>query len=153
MKKLRMYVDTAVVGGKFDNVHAFATQAFWDAVEKGDIVVLASDVLEEEVERSPQHIRDFFDGLPASQVERMISTDESDALANRYLAANVVGKESLNDCKHVALATIHSDGIVSWNLRDMVKRQQKYNNVNKAQGYPEMRILTPDKFLEVCYDK
>ena len=153
MKKLRVYVDTSVIGGKFDNVHALATQAFWDAVEKGDIVVLASDVLDEEVERSPQHIRDFFDELPVSQVERIVSTDESDTLANRYIAANVVNKESLNDCKHVALATIYSDGIVSWNLRDMVKRQKKYNNVNRAQGYPEIKILTPDKFLEVCYDE
>jgi len=151
MKKLRVYVETSVVGGQFDSVHALETKAFWDIAEKGKIIILTSDVLEEEVERAPQHIRDFFDGLSVPQIERIVSTDESDVLAKRYIAAKVVSKDSLNDCKHVALATIHADGIVSWNLRDMVKRQKKYNNVNLTQGYGEIEILTPKKFMEVHY--
>jgi hypothetical protein len=80
------------------------------------------------------------------------STVESDNLAEQYIDAKVISDKSMNDCRHVALATYNADGVVSWNLRDMVKREKKYNSVNKAQNCREIKILTPNRYKEI-YDE
>ena len=85
----RVYVDGCAVGGQF-NQYADQTKPFWDAVRKGEATIIVSDVLEREIEKAPQCVRDFFDSLPESQIERVVSTNESDALAERYIDENVV---------------------------------------------------------------
>jgi len=160
LKELRVYVDNSVIGGMFDEhmpERVAQTKLFWQAVIDGKIQIIVSDVLVVEQENAPQHVRDFFASLPESQIKRVVSTNESDDLATRYIGAKVVNKKHKNDCKHIAIATVtNADAVVSWNCDEMVKpnRIPKYNNVNKQHGYKEIKILTPDKFMEeVPHDK
>jgi len=149
----RIYVDSVALGGKFNKRLADQTKPFWDAVERGEIRVIVSDVLEYELEKAPKRARDFYDSLLKSHAERVESTDESDALAERYIAEGVVGESSLDDCKHIALATItRADAIVSWNFGHIVNidRIRGYNGVNRKLGYPQIEILTPSM---VIYDE
>jgi hypothetical protein len=150
----RIYVDTSVVGVVADDEsRRLQTKPFWDAVQKGEIVIIASGVLDDELAGAPQQVRDFFDGLPESQIERVISTKESNDLAERYIAEGVVGESSLTDCRHIALATIaHADVLVSWNFKHIVNvdRIRGYNSVNEKLGYPRIEIRTP---YEVIYDE
>ena len=154
----RVYVDNSVVSGMFDD-HMPERVAhmglFWKAVTDGKIKIIASDVLREELEKAPQRVRDFFDDLPESQVERIEATDESNRLALEYIGAKVSTDNHTNDCKHIAIAAItQADAVVSWNCEDMVNpnRIPKYNEVNKKLGYKAIEILTPDKFMEENYD-
>ena len=62
----RIYVDSVAVGGKFNTRLAEQTKPFWDAVERGDIRVIVSDVLAKEAVKAPQRVRDFLDSLPES---------------------------------------------------------------------------------------
>ena len=152
----RVYVDTSVVGVVADEEpKQFQTKPFWDAVHRGDIVIIVSDVLRYELEGAPQIVRDFFDGIPELQIESVVSTDESDLLAKRYIAEKVVGESSLNDCRHVALATIHNaDVLVSWNCKHIVniERGKGYDSVNEKLGYSRIAIRTPYPY-EVIYDE
>ena len=148
MKKLRVYVDSSAIGGAFNKRTAQETRPFWDAFVHGEIVIIASDILEDELRKAPQRAREFFYALPEAQVEQVVSTDESDALAEKYIADGVVSEESLDDCKHVAMATLaNADVIVSWNLKHMIKRSEEYKKVNAKLGYPQINIQTPDKEL------
>jgi len=154
-KTWRIYVDSSVVSGVFDyHMPERVEQAkrFWNDVNSGKIRIVASDVLKEELDVAPQHVREFFDDLPESQIERVVSTSESDNLADRYIAEGVVGESSLNDCRHVAAATLaEADVLVSWNFRHIVKLNKIYrhNGINKMLGYREIEIRTP---VEVIYD-
>ncbi|MCL2709984.1 MAG: hypothetical protein FWE95_03800 [Planctomycetaceae bacterium] len=150
-RKKRVYVDSVAVGGKFIKRLADQTKPFWGAVERGEIRVIVSDVLEREAIKAPQRVRDFLGSLPESQVERVVSTPESNALAERYIAEGVVGESSLDDCRHIALATLaHADVLVSWNFGHIVNidRIRGYNSVNMKLGYPQIEIRTP---YEVIY--
>jgi predicted nucleic acid-binding protein len=149
--KKRIYVDTTVVLGNFDKGENRRrdTTVFWNAVRSGEIVAIVSNVLDGELKQPSEHVRDFIAELPQVQIERIVSTDESDDLAEQYIAEKVVGRGSFNDCRHVALATIFADGIVSWNLGDMVKRADKYNSVNATHDYPEIKIVTPNLYKEI----
>jgi predicted nucleic acid-binding protein len=128
------------------------TERFWSDVIKGKIQIIASDILREELDDAPQHVQQLFATLPASQIERVVSTDESNKLAERYIAEGVVGASNLNDCKHVALATLaEADVLVSWNFKHIVRLNKiyRYNGINKMLGYREIEIRTP---YEVNHD-
>jgi predicted nucleic acid-binding protein len=150
----RVYVDSTVVYGAPEKKFKEGSRRFWQAVRNGEIIILGSDVLDDELERASQYIRDIFKRLPKSSFERVLSTPESNALAAQYLAENVVGGSNLDDCRHVALATIlRADAIVAWNFQHIVNHGDEYNNVNTNFGYPRISILTPEQFMEVHYDR
>lgn len=142
----RVYVDTSVVGGQFDEEFDWQTKPFWDAVKNGEIIVIASDLLARELVKAPVYVRTFLTQLPKTQVEAVISTVESAELAQHYIADKVVGRTSLDDCQHIALATIaRADCLVSWNFKHIVNinRIRGYNGVNMKLGYPLLEIRTP----------
>jgi len=147
----RVYVDSSVVSGLFDeNDHPKRVKPFWDAVFDGKIRVVLSSVLDAEIEDSPQHVRDFYRTIPESQIERIVSTDESDALAERYIAERIITETHLTDCKHVALAAFAKvDVLVSFNCEHIVKlnRIRKYNAINVLSGLPKIEIRTPDEVI------
>ena len=152
-KTKRIYIDTSVVYGALSQKFGQDTKPFWDAFQRGEIIIVASDVLRDELARAPKNVSEFFVALPESRIERIVSTDESNRLAAQYIAENVVGQSSINDCKHIAMATIsHADVLVSWNFKHIVNvdRIRGYNAVNTKLGYPHVEIRTPH---EVYYDE
>ena len=148
----RVYIDNSVISGMFDaNDHPKRATPFWTAVKKGIIRIIVSDVLEREVERAPQHVREFYRSIPESQIEQIESTDESDTLAERYIAEGIVTKNSLNDSLHVALASVaRADVLVSFNCTHIVTldRIRQYNAINMLLGYPKIEIRTPDEVIQ-----
>ena len=148
----RVYVDNSVISGMFDdNDHPKRAKPFWDTVFRGEIRIVLSDVLEGEIEDAPQHVREFYDRIPISQIERVVSTDESNRLADRYIAEEIVGKANINDSRHVALASVAGvDVLVSFNCTHIVKlnRIHKYNAINVLSGYSQIEIRTPDEVIQ-----
>ena len=59
----RVYIDTSVVGGEFDEEFAADTVPFFEAVEKGIFVIIIFDLLEAELLRAPAHIKNFLQTL------------------------------------------------------------------------------------------
>ncbi|MDR0327465.1 MAG: hypothetical protein LBI05_04120 [Planctomycetaceae bacterium] len=149
-------MDSSAIGGKFNKRLAKQTKPFWDAVERGEIIVIVSEILEQEVENkaTPQRVKDFLGFVLKSQAVRITGGKEADDLATRYVAEKVVGENSFADCLHVATATLsNADVLVSWNLTHMVKRSNEYKNVNEKLGYPKIEIQTPENFMEVYHDR
>ena len=150
----RVYIDSSVVYGAPAKEYAQDSRRFWDIVRNGEVMIIASNVLVGEIERASQRIRDHFNALPVSQIEQVVSTDEIEKLAEQYIAEGVVGESSLDDCRHIALATIyHADAVVSWNFKHMIYRRAGYNDVNEKLGYPRIAIQTPSKFMEASHDE
>ena len=154
MKKLRVYVDASVIYGAPSNEFSQDSKLFWEAFRNGEFVLVVSDVLIAEIKRAPQNIRDRFNALPESQIEQVVSTSESNKLASQYITENVVGTSNLDDCRHIALATIcKADAFVSWNFKHMIYRRAGYNDINEKLGYPGIAIQTPKKFMEASNDE
>ena len=71
-------------------------------------------------------------------------------MADKYITEKVVGKTSLEDCRHIALATIYRvDTLASWNFKHIVNldRIKGYNSVNLRLGYPTIEIRTPQELV------
>jgi predicted nucleic acid-binding protein len=58
--KQRIYIDTSVVGGYFDEEFKEATTALFQRLENGEIIFVVSDLLDLELINAPQKVRDCF---------------------------------------------------------------------------------------------
>ena len=142
----RIYMDTSVVGGHFDNEFSEDTMHFFNGVKKGKYIIIISDLLEAELLRAPSFVKEFLDTIPNKQKERIRLTQEAIELADQYIGAKVVGKTSRADCQHIAMATIsRADVLVSWNFKHIVNldRIRGYNGINYQLGYQMIEIRTP----------
>ena len=73
-------------------------------------------------------------------------TEETVKLADTYISEKVVGKTSLEDCRHIAMATLYKvDVLASWNFKHIVNldRIKGYNSVNMRLGYTIIEIRSP----------
>ena len=148
--KQRIYIDTSVIGGFFDLEFRVATQGLFQQLEKKEITFVVSDLLELELIGAPEKVRELLYKYPSSSFERIKLSNEAIELANKYIADKVVGKTSMEDCRHIALATIHKvDVLASWNFKHIVNltRIKGYNSVNLRNGYQMLEIRSPKDLL------
>jgi hypothetical protein len=78
----RVYIDTSVIGGVFDEEFKFFTNIFFERVFKGEIRLMVSDLLEGELATAPEWVLEFYQTLPKEQLEFVSGTKESDGLAD-----------------------------------------------------------------------
>jgi predicted nucleic acid-binding protein len=152
--KLRIYIDTSIVGGYFDDEFKEATQLLFERFENDEITFVVSDLLELELIYAPVHVRKLLANYSVHKFEKVELTAEAVQLANSYISENVVGKTSLEDCRHIALATIYKvDVLVSWNFRHIVnlERIRGYNSINLRLGYQILEIRSPKDLIN--YEK
>src|SRR5580704_6001106 len=145
-RPLRVYADTSVFGGCFDDEFKAESVGFFEEVRQGRFIVVVSNVTLDELELAPDLVRGVLADLPPQQVEIVSASPESDALRDAYLEAAVVGPASINDAAHIAVATISKvDLVVSWNFKHIVhfERIGGYEGVNSLRGYRSPRIYSP----------
>lgn len=152
--KQRFYFDTSVFGGVFDIEFEEASLQLFEKVKMGQLICVYSDLTEGELFDAPERVKDFFRSLPKQHLEAVKITPEAISLAKNYIAEKVVGETSLDDCIHIALATIHKvDILTSWNFKHIVNvyRIRGYNSVNLRQGYQVLEIRSPKDIVD--YEK
>ena len=150
MKKT-IYIDTSIVGGYFDDEFKESTQKLFQLLADGELTFVISDLLEAELLDAPQHVRDLLLQFSDASFKRIELNEESIHLADAYISEKVVGKTSLEDCRHIALATITKvDVLVSWNFKHIVNldRIKGYNSVNQRLGYTAIEIRSPPELTE-----
>jgi hypothetical protein len=57
--KQRIYIDTSIVGGYFDEEFSEATQGLFDRLRKKEIIFVVSDLLDLELNESPKNVREL----------------------------------------------------------------------------------------------
>jgi len=103
-----------------------------------------------ELIRAPKNIKDLLIILNLKP-EIVSISPEAIALAQEYIKENVVGQSSMDDCLHIALATITKiDILLSWNFKHIVniKRIRGYNAINILNGYPIIEIRSPKDIID-----
>ena len=146
----RVYIDTSVVGGRFDKEFSTDTIPFFEAVIKGEFYIIISDLLEAELLRAPVEVRQFMNTIPKTFIEHLRLTDQASQLADKYIDAKVVGRTSRADCQHIAMATLaRADVLVSWNFKHIVNldKIRGYNGINYQSGYSMIEIRTPKEII------
>ncbi|MCP4456746.1 MAG: type II toxin-antitoxin system VapC family toxin [Cytophagales bacterium] len=146
----KVYIDTSVVGGYFDEEFEHWTKLFFKTVEAGKFTIAVSEILYTELNKAPDQVKQLLSKMPVEQKIIAEYNEEAKQLANKYLKANIVGKTSLTDCRHIATATVNElDILTSWNFKHIVNLDKihLYNGVNLQNGYRTIEIRTPRELL------
>jgi len=147
----RIYIDTSIVGGYFDDVFSVDTKALFKRMENKEFIFVISSVLRQELNQAPEPVRKLLDKYDKNCFEYVELTEEAIKLADRYIFEKVVGKTSIDDCRHIAIATQNKvDVLASWNFRHIVNldRIRGYNGVNLKCGYSVIEIRSPKELLK-----
>lgn len=148
--KQRFYFDTSVFGGVYDEEFEEETNLLFKMVTSGQIKCVYSDLTEAELENAPKKVKEHFLSLPKDCIEFVSITEEMNELAEKYVSEKVVGDTSIDDCRHIAAATISKvDYLVSWNFKHIVNifRIRGYNSVNIKNGQIAIDIRSPKEIV------
>jgi len=147
--KQRIYLDTSVFGGHFDEEFADHTIPLFDRLRNGDFTLLFSTVTQDELSTAPRKVRELVESVKIDDTEFLEVTGETVDLATEYITEKVVGQTSFADCLHIALATTNrADFLISWNFKYIVniQRIRGYNSINIKNGYRLLEIRSPREF-------
>lgn len=150
MKRLRVYIDTSVVGGCLDRAYSQWSGGLFDLANRGEIQLIVSPLLQEELLLAPKEVQQVLAAVNVDHVENVALSPEAESLRIAYLAAGVVGPASAADALHVALATVNAaDVMVSSNFRHIVhlEKIRGFTAVNIREGYGPIEIRTPRELV------
>lgn len=151
-KKLKIYLDTSVFGGCFDEEFAEASLALFEQIKAGQFVLKVSSVTVKDLNRAPEQVRQVLAALPPEVVEFIADSPEILHLRDAYLAARVVGPASSPDAEHIAAASVAEvDFVVSWNFKHIVHYEKinGYQAVNLLNGYKPIKIYSPREVVDL----
>jgi hypothetical protein len=150
VKRLRIYVDTSVIGGCFDPEFRKWSNRLLESFRRGDHIAVLSSVTAVEVERAPERVRSIHAELIAIGAELLSVPLEAKDLLAKYLAKGILGPKFENDMLHIAVATVaDADILVSWNFRHIVRsnKSRLFNAVNIEYGYKHLTIRSPREVM------
>ena len=151
MASIRVYADTSVFGGVFDEVFKAPSRLFFDQVRNRRFHLVTSALVQEEIEPAPVQVRQFFNQM-LSAVELIDISEEALRLRDAYLEAEIISFHWSGDALHVALATVaRCSLIVSWNFKHIVhfEKVPLYNAVNVLKGYSNVGIFAPLEVIQI----
>jgi len=149
MKAIRVYADTSVFGGVYDEEFQQPSQTFFAQVKSGQFVLVTSAVVQGEMVAAPPTVQRFFEEM-LGLAEVVDITASALELRDAYLQARIVTPKYSADALHVALATVAGCPlIVSWNFQHIVHFQKipLYNAMNVLQGYQPIAIYSPREVI------
>lgn len=150
MKIPRIYLDTSVFGGCFDEEFAKESLRLIEEIKAGRFLLLISETVAAELKKAPAQVRETLDAIPLKFIEILELNPEVGILKQAYLDAQIVGPASATDAEHIAAATVaRADMIVSWNFKHIVhyEKIEGYLSVNRQLRYGEIGIYSPKQVV------
>jgi hypothetical protein len=92
MKKLRVYLDTSVFGGCFDDEFIDESTALFEEIILGRFVVVISATTLREIRDAPQMVRDLVKKIPKKLIDYIGPSDEIDFLRENILKQELLGR-------------------------------------------------------------
>ena len=146
MKKLKIYIDTSVIGGCFDKEFSKSSLNLISKFQKKEYIAIVSDTTLVELQNAPENVKAVLNNIPTDCLEIIEINDEIESLADAYINEVVVTSKNRNDALHIAAATVmNSDLLLSWNFKHIVNyhRINLYNSINLKLGYQMIEIYSP----------
>jgi len=148
--KDKIYVDTSVLGGFYDIEFEKDTKIFFNRILNKEFSVFISEITETELAFAPEKVKELVNLIPKECITKLSITKEVDELANTYISEKALGKASLNDAYHIAIATVNKINVlVSWNFKHIVNlnKIRLFNSVNVKLGYSLIEIRCPKELI------
>ena len=151
--KQRIYIDTSVIGGCYDEEFQLWSNILIREIIDGKRIAIISDITVDEIEDASEKVRNkFLELLNSNNVDLIESDTECKELAEAYISENVLTKKSYEDALHIAIATLNNSTLLtSWNFKHIVNydRIRLFNAVNLKNGYNLLEIRSPRDIINI----
>jgi hypothetical protein len=97
MKKDRIYIDTSIVGGFFDDEFESETKLLFKRLENNEVIFIVSDLLEVELEMAPERVKNLLNQFPDAFFERVTITLEVGKSKNTVSSSQFSSQEVLSN--------------------------------------------------------
>ncbi len=151
MIKQKVYIDTSVIGGCFDDEFSDVSNKLFEEFKDGKKIAVISNITALELEKAPERVKNKLSEIPEHSIEKITLSFEAEELSNKYISEEVISPNFVEDARHIAIATIMKvDVLASWNFKHIVnlKKIYGYNAVNLKEGYPLLEIRSPLEVLD-----
>ncbi|MCX6252553.1 MAG: type II toxin-antitoxin system VapC family toxin [Bacteroidetes bacterium] len=151
MANQRIYIDTSVIGGYFDDEFSSDTIKLFNRIQNGDFQVYISEISKLELLPAPKHVQELINHIPPKNLNVLEFTEEAKLLAEFYMSEKILGAASMDDAYHIAIATVNRvDVLLSWNFKHIVNwdKIRLFNSINLKNGYPTIEIRSPKELLK-----
>jgi hypothetical protein len=151
MRRFRVYADTSVFGGCFDDEFSNESKLFFSEIRAGKYTLVVSTTTLAELRKAPEHVRQVLGELPKDAIETLEFSEQIAHLRDAYLAAGILKPENKSDAEHIASASVAEvDFVISWNFKHIVHFEKiaGYQAVNLMNGYKEIRIYSPNEVVQ-----
>ena len=75
MIRTRVYIDTSVLGGCFDEEFEHPSNKLIDQFKRAEKILIVSDLMLRELEDAPQEVKDLYNSIPTKFIE-FVTLDE-----------------------------------------------------------------------------
>ena len=151
---MKLYLDTSVIGALFDSEipqRIEITRALLRSIIKGKHTGIISNIVLEEIERSPEEFKEKIIAEMRKIPLQIISEDEASAdLLEIYEKEGFIRRGARLDLRHLAVATVNGvDAVVSWNFRDIVniRTRRSVHSTNLRLGFTLIEIVSPEEVI------
>ena len=151
MHKQRIYIDTSVIGGCFDEEFSEWSNKLFDEFICGNKLAVISETTNAELQNAPIFVQNRIFDIPQEYLEIVKINDDIDFLAKKYFDYEAISPKNKEDALHIATASFYKVNVlVSWNFKHIVnlRRINLYNAVNLIFGYSNLEIRSPREVLE-----
>jgi hypothetical protein len=102
MKTWRLYLDTSVFGGCFDEAERFATDSWriMNAIQNGLVELFYSDSVLEELEDAPERVRDVFEAMTLNELKKLKPIPGFDCVEMKHRAQLRIYEETRGMSPH-----------------------------------------------------
>lgn len=150
MRKLKLYLDTSVIGVLDDSDtpdRQADTHALWEQIKADEYDVYLSQTVLDEINRChPDKLATLLKYLSEIKFTLLEVDGEIERIAQTFIDNGVLKQKNLDDCYHVAYSMKYDcDAIVSWNFKHIfnIKTIRGVKIVSGLTGYPEVAIYSP----------
>ena len=156
MKKLKIYLDTSIIGYLYQETQPEKmadTQKLWEQIKNGVYETVISELLFEELSNNPnEEIKNILlEFLAQIDYEITPLTSEIENLAVSIISHGILTKKSYQDCLHIATALVHNCNLlVSWNFKHLVNIRtiNGVRAISNLEGYRNIDIITPTSLIQ-----
>lgn len=146
MKKMKIYVDTSVIGGCCDSEFQEWSNKLLEDFRERRYLLFLSVLTDIEIENAPDEVKTIYEEFISYSTETLELSKEAEELSEIYLNRGILSLNYLDDARHIAMATVSGiDLLVSWNFKHIVHfdKIQRFNAVNIEMGYKPILIYSP----------
>src|SRR4030042_2824147 len=151
MIKFRIYIDTSVIGGCFDDEFAEYSNLLFQEFITGKKIAVVSNITLKELKQAPENVKKKVKEIPKENIEYVGLSAEAEELAQKYIESGVISSNYFLDAEHIAIATVEKvDIVVSWNFKHIVNinKIRGFNSVNLKEGYQVIEIRSPMEIID-----